>query len=98
MSNYVISYILDSSKPFAVAVETPEGIETTGISPHGKEWERWVDALPEAQRNSLEKVAATFGPHVRVEGPKKVTEDVRQEIATMKASVASTADVSANTR
>lgn len=83
MSRYADITHLDSSKRFAVLIEVDDGVDTVGVSPQGKEWERWADALPPAERRTLEQLLATLGPNVRVTGPATLSRARKAEFAAL---------------
>lgn len=69
MSRYAIVSYVDSSQRFAVLVEGEHGVDTIGVSPQGKEWERWADALPVKSRRTIEQLLPSLGSHLTVKGP-----------------------------
>jgi hypothetical protein len=79
MNNYAIVKHLESSKDFALLLEERNGVVTIGISPQGKEWERWADSLPAARRKSIDALLSTFGSNLSIEGPKKITRAIRAQ-------------------
>ncbi len=79
MSRYAIITHLDSTQQFAVLIETPNGVDTIGVSAQGKEWEKWADALPTADRRTIEDLTATLGGHLVVDGPKELTPALKQQ-------------------
>ncbi len=85
MARYAIVTHLDSSQRFAILVEDQSGVDTIGISKQGKEWEQWADALPEAERQTIEKILRTLGSHFSVDGPKQLTEALKADFASLAA-------------
>jgi hypothetical protein len=73
LSRYAEVTHLDSSERFAILVEGKDGVDTYGVSPQGKEWERWADSLPPKRRNTLEKMLDTLGHHLMIDGPNQLT-------------------------
>jgi len=79
MNNYAIVKHLDSSKDFAFLLEDRDGVVTIGISPQGKEWERWADSLPASRRKNVESLLSTLGSNLLIDGPKKITRVIRAQ-------------------
>jgi hypothetical protein len=83
MSRYADVTHVDSSKRFAVLIEGDDGVDTVGVSPQGKEWERWADALPPKDRRTLEQLLATLGSNVKVTGPATMSRAQKAEFAAL---------------
>jgi len=80
MNRYAIVKHLGTAKQFAILVDDTDGVRTLGVSPQGKEWERWADARPPQERRTIEQLLATLGSHLQIEGPSRLTRAVQTEI------------------
>lgn len=83
MSKYVEITHAGTQRQFAILIETSDGIDTVGVSPQGKEWEAWADALPAARRHTLTQLQATLGPHLQVSKPALLTQTLRDEFTAL---------------
>lgn len=79
MNKYAIVTHFDSTQRFAVLIEHADGVDTIGVSRQGKEWEKWADALPAADRRKIEQLTSSLGGHLVVDGPKTLTPALKQE-------------------
>lgn len=83
MSKYVEVRHATGSQQFAILIEGSDGVDTIGVSPQGKEWEAWADALPASRRSTLAQLTATLGPHLSVSKPALLTHTLRDEFAAL---------------
>lgn len=79
MSRYAEVLHLDTSDRFVVLIEDADGVDTYGVSPQGKEWERWADNLMPQKRKNIEQLLDTLGHHLTVDGPKPMTKAKKLE-------------------
>jgi hypothetical protein len=78
-----VCFIKNSGSGFAVLKEDETGVDAIGVSAHGKEWAKWVDSLPFAQRRKISDVLWSLGENFSVDGPRTPKRPERVEVEAM---------------
>ncbi len=65
-----VCFVKNSGTGFAVLKEDEAGVDAIGLSDNGKEWAKWVDSLPFAQRRKIDDVLWSLGENFEMDGPR----------------------------
>lgn len=75
-----ICFVGNAGSRFAVLKEDDNGVDAVGLSEHGKEWARWVDSLPFAQRRKIDDVLWSLAENFEIDGPRTPKRAERADI------------------
>lgn len=78
-----VCFVKNEGSRFAVLKEDENGVDAIGMTGHGKEWAKWVDTLPFADRRRIADVLWSLGENFEIDGPRTPTRTERLEVEAM---------------